>query len=147
MAFTYSGDPASSDKDFVRFLTGDTLSRDPLLQDAEINALLAVTPDVRLASADACEAIAAIFSRQADTSNLGQSRSRSSKSAQYLELAKRLRKRAWTKAELFAGGLSVSGKRALAQDSDAIQPSFKVGQDDNFAAPELNDLFIFERGQ
>ena len=140
MVFTYSGDPSDSDLDKVRFLCGDTLDRDALLQDAEINEIIIDTPNIRLAAADACEAIAALFSRKITRSNLGQSASLSEKAKAYFELAKRLRKRAWTSAELFAGGTTISEKDTLASDTNAIQPSFKIGQDDNFAGPELNSL-------
>ncbi len=37
MAFTYSGDPSSSDRDYIRFAIGDTNSNTPILQDAEID--------------------------------------------------------------------------------------------------------------
>src|SRR5690606_19557669 len=39
--FTYSGDPATSDKDEVRFLLQDTDASLPLLQDEEIAWLIA----------------------------------------------------------------------------------------------------------
>jgi hypothetical protein len=40
MAWTYSGDPNSSDKDKYRFLIGDTISTDPILADEEITFIL-----------------------------------------------------------------------------------------------------------
>lgn len=39
MSFTYSGNPATSKIDLVRFTLGDTSSTKPLLQDEEINYL------------------------------------------------------------------------------------------------------------
>ena len=36
MAWTYSGDPSSSDLDKYRFLIGDTDANEPILQDGEI---------------------------------------------------------------------------------------------------------------
>ena len=36
MTWTYSGDPAFSDKDEVRYLIGDTTSSEPFVQDEEI---------------------------------------------------------------------------------------------------------------
>lgn len=38
--FTYSGNPANSKLDWVRFMIGDTNINAPLLQDAEINFLI-----------------------------------------------------------------------------------------------------------
>lgn len=40
MAWTYSGDPKSSDKDMYRFLIGDTIATEPVLQDAEIEFVI-----------------------------------------------------------------------------------------------------------
>lgn len=45
MAWTYSGDPTKSDLDNYRFLTGDTDSTFPLLQDEEVSFILAQTSD------------------------------------------------------------------------------------------------------
>jgi len=41
MSWTYSGDPSSSDKDKIRFLIGDTDEFEPIMQDEEINYLIA----------------------------------------------------------------------------------------------------------
>lgn len=41
MTWTYSGDPSKSDLDRYRFLISDTIETDPVLQDEEINYLLA----------------------------------------------------------------------------------------------------------
>lgn len=45
MAFTYTGDPAGSNRDKVRFLIGDTTSADAHFQDEEIAYLLSVWGD------------------------------------------------------------------------------------------------------
>lgn len=67
MAWTYSGNPATSLRDQVRFLIGDTDPDDPLLQDEEIDWLLAQSnQNVLAAAAEACQAISARYSRQAD---------------------------------------------------------------------------------
>lgn len=67
--WNYSGDPGASPIDEVHFLAGDTNSADPLLQDEEINLLLALYPKpldrpAYLAAAAACDAIAAKFARK-----------------------------------------------------------------------------------
>ncbi len=41
MTWTYSGDPSNSELDLYRFLISDTIESEPVLQDAEINYLLA----------------------------------------------------------------------------------------------------------
>ena len=68
MAFSYSGNPADSDKDAVRFLIGDTDSNDPLVTDEEIAWQLGQRVRVHLAASSCCVAIAAKFSRKADRS-------------------------------------------------------------------------------
>lgn len=40
MAWTYSGDPSSNEVDKYRFLIGDTISSEPVLQDGEIQFVL-----------------------------------------------------------------------------------------------------------
>lgn len=94
MSWTYSGDPATNDKDKVRFLIGDTDQTDQLLQDEEITYLLSETPNVLLVASRAAKAIAAKFSRQADKA-VGDLRiSLSQKAQAYMALAADLEKRA-----------------------------------------------------
>ena len=69
MAWTYSGNPASSTLDQVRFLCGDTDTNNQLLTDAEINWLISQwTPNAYYAAAFACEAIAGQYQGKADYS-------------------------------------------------------------------------------
>jgi hypothetical protein len=46
MAFSYSGDPTKSELDLIRFTVGDTDASDPILQDAEIDYILATKKTV-----------------------------------------------------------------------------------------------------
>lgn len=131
MAWTY--DPAlPTDKDRVRFLVGDTDTTWQQLQDEEIAYLVAQRSDVQLAAADAARGLAAKYARQVDTSNLSLSVSASERATAYYELADRLEANSLrtSGAQMFAGGLTISGKEALSEDTDAVQPSFSVGQDD-----------------
>ena len=41
MSFTYSGDPSKSQLDECRFLLGDTNEKNPIMQDGEINYIIA----------------------------------------------------------------------------------------------------------
>jgi len=68
MAWTYSGDPQTSDKDAVRFYCGDTEEEFGLLQDEEIEYILnsQKRPDVKLAAIKACEQILAKLAKQVD---------------------------------------------------------------------------------
>lgn len=93
--WSYSGDPASSAKDEVRFLVGDTNAAAPLVQDEEINFCLGVHADTTAlnyqASADVAEAIAAQFARKAQRSVGPLAISAQQQYEHYVDVAKRLR--------------------------------------------------------
>ena len=131
MAFTYTSDPENSKRDAVRLLTGDTISTDALLQDSEVEYFLSLYNDaVYPAAAAACDAISSKYARQADTTNGRLSVKASQRSEAYAKKAKDLRRDTLLGAEVFAGGLTISGKDDLNADTDAVQPAFSVGMDD-----------------
>ena len=131
MAFTYTSDPENSKRDAVRLLTGDTVSTDALLQDSEVEYFLSLYDDaVYPAAAAACDAISSKYARQADTTNGRLSVKASQRSEAYAKKAKDLRRDTLLGAEVFAGGLTISGKDDLNADTDAVQPAFSVGMDD-----------------
>jgi len=68
MAWTYSGDPSTSERDQVRFLVGDTDTNDQLLTDEEISYLLTTKKNVVKAAIEACNRLIAKFSRDVDYS-------------------------------------------------------------------------------
>lgn len=129
MAWSYSGDPSSSAKDKVRFLIGDTLSIDPLLQDEEILSVILDEPNPTLAAAISARAIAAKFSREANRTVGKTSISASDKAKAYLELAKKLEdentKSKTFKAVPYAGGISLSDKAIDEDDPDRTKPFFE----------------------
>jgi len=91
MTWSYSGNPADSPKDAVRFEIGDTNQEDQLISDEEINYCLASEKNTLAAAARCCEVIARKFARQADKA-IGRTRiAASQKSKAYRELAKQLR--------------------------------------------------------
>jgi len=131
LTWTYSGNPADSPRDRVRFLVMDTDSSDPLLSDEEVAWLLTEQTSVYLAAANAAEAIAAKFAKDISRSVIGISAQPGNRAQFYLDLAETLRAQIGTTnkhGEVFAGGLTISGKRTLDSDSNAVQPSFKMGQ-------------------
>lgn len=132
MAWTFTDAPATVPRDEVRVLVGDTDATDPLpLSDAQIAYFLTENGDnARLAAAEAADLLAAYYARKADTSNGKLSVSASQRSVAFGKVAARLRNKAGAAAEVFVGGLSISGKNTLAQDTDAVQPAFRVGMDD-----------------
>lgn len=93
MTFTYSGDPATSQSDAVRFLIQDVDSTDVLMQDDEIAFLLAQSSSVYQAAHDACYVLATKFTRIAnETKQVGDlsiSRTYVAKASAYREMAER----------------------------------------------------------
>tara|TARA_A100001515_G_scaffold67655_3_gene53806 strand:- start:1513 stop:1956 length:444 start_codon:yes stop_codon:yes gene_type:complete len=133
MTWSYSGDPSSSDRDKVRFLVFDTDTNDQLLSNEELDWLLSQNSNIYMAAATAAEAIAAKFAKDISRSVVGISATPGGRADFYLELAERLRAQVSSTnkhAQVFAGGLSIDNKEALDDDSDAVQPGFKIGQFD-----------------
>lgn len=133
MAWNYSGDPAASTLDQVRFLIGDTDDTDHLLQDAEIEWLIDVEASVYEAAAVACEQIV-VSNRLQDKQIDGLRISAGQRADHYNMLADRLRRRGGTFVGVFGGGVSLADKRARADASDVRTPAFSVGQFDNTLA-------------
>lgn len=129
MTWTYGNDPANDTTDEVRLLIGDTDTNDQLLSDEEIAYYLGEFSSVKSAAAEAARAISAKLAREASDKRIGSLSISLSKRAEYYNrLASSLdRKAAIANATMVAGGLTKSGKRDLAADSDAEQPVFSVG--------------------
>ena len=133
MTWTYSGNPATSDRDKVRFLVFDTDTNEQLINNEEIDWLLSEQSNIYLAAANAAEAIAAKFAKDITRNAVGLSATVGNRARFYLDLADKLRDQVGTtnqRGDVFAGGLTISGKDALDNDSDAVQPAFKIGQFD-----------------
>ena len=99
MTFTYSGDPSTSSRNYVRFLLNDTDSTDALFSDEEINYVITEwSGDEYEAARELAEILIARFARLADSSSksvgdISVSESYSSKITHYKELADSLYKR------------------------------------------------------
>jgi hypothetical protein len=131
---------STSEKDQVRLLIGDTDTNDQLLSDEAISFYLSSRGDnVNLAAADACDSIAAKFSRQVDTRNGALSVSASQRAEAYRQLGADLRAQDAELCGAFFGGQSIDGKIELETDTDAIQPRFARGQND--VMPEVDYLY------
>ena len=131
MAFTYTL-PLATDAHKVRFMIGDTDSTDVLLADEEITYLLTVKNSLTLVAADACDAIAAKFSRQATFSNLSLSVSANQRAEAYRKRAEEWRSKSAQELEVFFGGQSIGAKDSLNADADAVLPHVSIGEDDMF---------------
>lgn len=128
MTWTYSGDPAASDRDQVRFWCGDTNTLNQQINDEEIAFLIANETSLEEAGAVACEQmIAALILVD---KKVGDLEHKLSQRVEALEKrAKSLRKskgRAGRTA--FAGGISKSERDAQAADPDNVGPEHKRHQ-------------------
>ena len=127
MSWYYTGNPTSSNKDAVRFWTGDTNSTLPLLQDEEIEYALTLQPNIRLCAADCLDAIATKLSQEVNFSSLDLRMDLGQRAANYRKRAIELRKEAQRIAATpYAGGISVADKDLREADADRVKPAFVV---------------------
>ena len=142
--YTYSGDPASSTKDAVRFYIGDVDTSRPLLSDEEIAFLLLGTNPVDTPTQAAIQALRILstkFAREADVTVGEISKSFSQISKAFAERADALEEQlALQYAIPYFGGTSRSAKQALDADGDGVGPMFRIGQFDSWAARQFDDL-------
>jgi len=130
-SWTYSGNPAASDKDAARFLIGDTDGADQLLSDEEIEWLLGESTSVYGAAAKALETIVA-QGRFVDKSVGDLSLSASQRAEQAMALVKTYRAKAAKAAAVpYIGGVSVAEKQAQERNPDVPSPAFRRGQFDH----------------
>ena len=123
MAWTYTA-ALTSDLERVRFLIGDTDTNDQQLQDAEIDWVNTQTGNVYMAAAKCCRALAAKYSRQADSAVGDLSVKKSQRAKAYLDLAKKLELDGATNSPPYTGGISVADKQTYEEDSDIPAPKF-----------------------
>lgn len=136
MSWSYSGNPASSDLDAVRFLIGDTNTADQQLSNEEIQFLIDQEGNVYRAAAKACLSISAKFARFVDKSVGDLQISYSQRQAAYASLAQSLTNQAATRSAIpYAGGISLADKHATEDNTDRTPPAFYRGQ---FTEPGAN---------
>ncbi len=137
MTATYTNSPATSTRDAVRIMLYDTdVTNNALLTDEEIAYFLAEEGSVKRAAAAGARAIAARFGRMINRSAIDISDSPGQSADFYLRLAEELEARSSRLAEVFAGGRTHSGKSDLDNDSDAVQPPFRLDQFRNTGGSE-----------
>ena len=132
MAWTYSGDPATSNRDAVRFLIGDTNTKRQLFQHEELSYLLTQNnSNVRSAAAAALEAKISEFSLYG-RGRLGSFEFDFKDTiAEMNILLQNLRVSGTASRLLWAGGISEAEKEVDQEDVDLIQPRFRRGHHDN----------------
>lgn len=130
--WTYSGDPAASDKDAVRHLLGDTDERDQKLSDQEIDWELAQGGAVRTVAARAAKALSARYGVQPSDKKVGDlSITYGDRAKFFTDLAAELSEESAVYAIPRAGGISQADKAAVVADTDRVAPSFSRGMFDH----------------
>lgn len=134
MAWTYSGNPGSCQKDMVRFLISDTNTSRQLVQDEEIEWLITQEMNVYMAAAAACRSliIKAGGVRRKRISDFDISYDVQFYSRTMADLTAR----GSSHQIPYAGGISVADKMAQQDNPDAVTPAFVKNLDDNPAAPQ-----------
>lgn len=141
MAFTYSGNPASSARDEVRFLIGDTVQQSWSLEDGEIDyavALYSANPPIigqqYDAAAECAEQMLAKLTANLNDEHVGDlSINFNAGAIKFMQdRAYQLRQRANLQGvPMSVGGQSVTEKAAAYSDPDLIQPAAIVDGMDN----------------
>ncbi len=139
MTWTYSGDPAATDRDAVRFMIGDTDSTDEQLSDEEVAYAIAQEATLTHAAIYLARGLATKFARLVDMAIGDLKYSYSQRQGNYESLVERLETiRDESAASPYAGGISVSDKDTREEDSDRVDPIFKKGMFDRDAT-QLSD--------
>lgn len=133
MTWSYSGNPAASALDNVRFLIGDTDENAQQLSNEEITFLLDEKNNaVYGAAAEAARAIAAKYARRVDKGVGDLNLSFAQLQKHYMDMYERY-KRSDVKngISLYSGNLDKSTGEAYRQNDSLGQPSFTRDQFDN----------------
>ena len=144
MTWTYSGDPASSNRDAVRFLIRDTNESDQLLSDEEIAWLLSQNgSNVYKAAVAGAFTVSASFSDQAVTKTVGAlSLSYQARSENYKNIARDLKAQYGVVGATFApfaSGISRDDKETQESDTDWDKPAFTRNMHRNEREPDRVD--------
>lgn len=141
MTWTYSGNPASSARDAIRFLIGDTDTTDQLLSDEEIawvnteaSGTSTATTNLYDAAARCCQTVASKLARQADKSIGDLSVSLSQRATAYLAQADQMKGLAARSGNVpipYAGGITWSDKEIDQENPDIFRSWIASGQFEN----------------
>lgn len=137
MTFTYSGDPSTSTRNYVRFLLNDTDSTDALFSDEELTYVITEwNGDAYDAARECAEILIARFARLADSSSksvgdISVSESYGSKVSHYKELANSLLLRKMRKSPPRPWANTDALKSTDDRTTTDFPTDFVVGQMDN----------------
>jgi len=134
MAWTYSGNPASSSKDSVRFLVADTNVDDAFVSDEEINWCLSQTfSNIYQAASLVARSLSAKFSTLSDETIGPLQFKYAERAKNYEKIAQRFEKSSYSTTSLsgiYCGGIDVAEKASNSTDTSLVQPEFKKGMTD-----------------
>lgn len=145
MAWNYSGDPADSDRDAVRFRITDTDSTDQLVTDEEIAYALNLKGDVGGAAIFLARQIALAFSRLASAVQRGQLREEyEERGGMFRDLSEQLAAEAGDApgavAGIWAGSTLRSEVEAADGDTSRTRGAFAIGMFDWPASKDENEV-------
>ena len=132
----------------VRWLIGDTLPRDPQLQDEELSWALTQRTSIYGAAADACNALAARLSREADATQGPAHTLYSSRARSYRAQAGTFEVKAMARSAglPYGGQMSVSDYELMAQNPDRIGGMFVIGlMDDLLPVSAVGNESVVDR--
>ncbi len=125
---------ATSEKDQIRLLVGDTDSGAWLLADQEITFAISTSRNVWAAAAQCAENIGFLFTRRVDV-KLGRAMqiTYSKTAKQYFELAKWLRGKSMASGGVvpYIGGAYMADKEAIGENEALVAPLFTKTQQQN----------------
>ncbi len=137
MSFTYSGNPATSNVDAVRYLIGDTDESEALVSDEEISFMVTrwmpFYDSIEWVAATVLDTLAGRYAREAQISADGVSITLSGLQQQFSAQAEALRNQY---KNLFVGAqVDVGGIDAYEQHNPLVKPfAFGTGMHDNHSA-------------
>lgn len=133
MSWTYTAaNMATSPKDYVRFLIGDTISTDPQLTDEAINSILTLTSSLPYPAAlQCCLALQALYARRADIAIDSFRVAMSDRVKAYKDLYNQIRIQNATRPGALGApvvsGISISDMQSNAGNTDRVPSRESVG--------------------
>jgi hypothetical protein len=135
MTWTYDPTALASTPLFqLRLLIGDTLSKDPQMQDEELTWLSGQRTSIYGAAADACRSLASQMARQADSTQGSLHTLYSARSRAYAAAAGRYEVQAMARSAglPYSGQISQADYNQMLADPDRMGPQFAIGMQDNY---------------
>jgi hypothetical protein len=139
MSFTFTNDPANSDRDALRILVNDRTETGHDLSDETIAWLLTENGNVYYAAAQAAEIIGSQYTSSVAEKQVGDLKIKRGDSSgdvagKYKQLAQDLRRQGGIAGfNAFSGGISIADKDDELSDSDRPQDEAAVGMHDAVA--------------